>query len=166
MAADLPPDLPAELEPLAFLIGTWRGQGLGGYPTLEKDFEFGQEITFEFYGKPLLAYTSRTWSLDGEERPMGREVGFWRPQPEHQVEVVLAHPTGFVEVYLGTVAFRKIELATDLVARTPSSKEVSAEKRMYGMVGEELMYAMDMAAVGQPLQPHLSARLSRVSPAG
>lgn len=155
-------NLPPELEPLAFLVGTWRGEGLGGYPTLESDFRFGQEVTFEYYGKPVLAYTSRTWSLDDEQRPMAREVGYWRPQPDHQVEVVLAHPTGFVEVYLGTVAFAKVELATDLVARTPSAKEVSAEKRLYGLVGEELMYAMDMAAVGQPLQPHLSATLTRV----
>lgn len=155
-------DLPAELLPLAFLVGTWRGEGVGGYPTLANDFAFGQEITFEYYGKPVLHYTSRTWSLDEEKRPMARETGFWRPQPDHGVEVVLAHPTGFVEVYLGTVAFNKVEMATDLVARTPSAKEVTAEKRLYGLVDDELMYAVDMAAVGQPLQPHFSARLTRV----
>jgi hypothetical protein len=154
-------DLPDVLKPLEFLIGTWRGEGVGGYPTIE-DFRYGQELTFEFYGKPVLAYSSRTWALD-DERPMHRETGFWRPQPDHQVELLLAHPTGLVEVFLGTIAFTKIELATDVIARTPSAKEVVAERRLYGMVGEELMYAAEMAAVGQPMQPHLSARLSRVT---
>lgn len=153
-------DLPDVLKPLQFLIGTWRGEGVGGYPTIQ-DFGYGQELTFEFYGKPMLAYASRTWALD-DGRPLARETGFWRPQPDNQLEVLLAHPTGLVEVFLGTIAFTKIELATDVVARTPSAKEVTAERRLYGMVGEELMYAAEMAAVGQPMQPHLSARLSRV----
>ncbi len=155
-------DLPDVLEPLRFLLGTWRGEGVGGYPTIE-DFRYGQELTFEFYGKPVLAYSSRSWALD-DGRPLAREAGFWRPQPDNGVEVVLAHPTGIVEVFLGTIAFTKIELSTDVVARTPSAKEVSAERRLYGMVDEELMYAADMAAVGQSLQPHLSARLTRGEP--
>ncbi len=155
-----PTDLPETLEPLRFLVGTWRGEGVGGYPTIE-DFGYGQELRFEFYGKPVLAYSSRSWALD-DGRPLARESGFWRPQPNNELEVLLAHPTGLVEVFLGTVAFTKIELATDVVARTPTAKEVSAERRLYGMVGEELMYAAEMAAVGQPMQPHLSARLARV----
>ncbi len=155
-----PAQLPEVLEPLRFLIGTWRGEGVGGYPTIE-DFRYGQELTFEYYGKPVLAYASRSWALE-DGRPLARETGFWRPQPNNELEVLLAHPTGLVEVFLGTIAFTKIELATDVVARTPTAKEVAAERRLYGMVGEELMYAADMAAVGQPMQPHLSARLSRV----
>jgi hypothetical protein len=92
------------------------------------------------------------------------ETGYWRPQPDNAVEVVLAHPTGVVEIYYGTVAFTRIDLATDLVARTTSAKEVTALKRLYGLVDGRLMYAVDMAAVGQELQSHLSATLDRVSP--
>jgi hypothetical protein len=154
------PSLHPDLRPLAFLLGTWRGEGVGGYPTIQ-DFPFGQEISFTHCGKPVLAYRSRSWSPD-DGRPLAQESGFWRPRPGEVVEVVLAHQSGVVEVYLGTVSGTKIEMATDLVARTPSAKEVSAEHRLYGLVEGELMYAADMAAVGQPLQPHLSARLSRI----
>jgi hypothetical protein len=92
------------------------------------------------------------------------ETGFWRPQPEGRLEVLLAHPTGITEIYLGEVTGAKIEMATDVVARTDSAKQVSAGHRLYGLVGADLAYAFDMAAVGQPLQPHLSAQLKRVSP--
>jgi hypothetical protein len=99
-------------------------------------------------------------------RPLAMETGFWRPQPEGKVEVLLAHPTGVVEIYLGEVTGTKIEMATDAVVRTSSAKEVRAGRRLYGLVGGgDLAYAYDLAAVGQPLQSHLSAQLKRVSSA-
>jgi hypothetical protein len=155
----------ADLAPLRFLLGRWEGAGVGGYPTIES-FQFGQEISFGHNGKPYLSYLSRTWLLDADGvpgRPLAMETGFWRPRPEGRLEVVLAHPTGIVEIYLGEVAGTKIEMATDLVAVTESAKEVRAGRRLYGLVGADLAYAFDMAAVGQPLQPHLSAQLKRVS---
>ena len=50
-------------------------------------------------------------------------------------------------------------------ASTESAKDVRAGRRLYGLVGADLAYAFDLAAVGQPLQPHISAQLKRVSPA-
>jgi len=158
--ASLHPDL----APLEFLLGIWEGAGVGGYPTIES-FRFGQEITFSHNGKPFLAYTSRTWLLDPEGktgRPLATETGFWRPQPGGHVEVLLAHPTGIAEIYLGEVTGTRIELTTDVVARTSTAKEVTAGRRLYGLVGADLAYAHDMAAVGQPLQSHVSAQLKRV----
>ena len=74
------------------------------------------------------------------------------------------HPTGIAEIYLGEITGTRIELSTDVVTRTASAKEVTAGHRLYGLVGEDLAYAYDMAAVGQGLQPHLSAQLKRASP--
>ena len=165
------PDLHERLEPLSFLVGTWRGLGVVGYPTIEEQ-RYEQEVVFAHDGRPFLEYSSRTWILDADGnrlRPGAREVGWWRPgrQPR-DVEVLLSHPTGIVEVYVGEVVFSKVELQTDLVARTETAKEVNALHRLYGLVEGDLAYAVDMAAVDQPLQPHLSARLTRVGdvPAG
>jgi hypothetical protein len=153
-------DVHPDLAPIAFLLGRWRGEGVGGYPTMD-DFRYGEEVTFRHNGKPVIAYEQRTWALD-DGRPLHAESGYWRPMADNALEVVLAHPTGVVEIYYGTVAFRRIELATDLVARTTSAKEVTALKRLYGIVDGRLMYAVDMAAVGQPMASHLSATLERV----
>jgi hypothetical protein len=61
------------------------------------------------------------------------------------------------------VAFNRVELQTDVVARTESAKEVTGGHRLYGLIGEDLGWAYDMAAVGQELQSHLSAQLKKVS---
>ncbi len=156
------------LAPLLFLLGTWEGAGIGGYPTIES-FRFGQEISFTHNGKPFLSYVSRTWLLDEEGipgRPLATESGYWRPQPGGDVEVLLAHPTGLAEVYLGEVTDTRIELRTDIVARTATAKDVAAGHRLYGLVGDDLAWAYDMAAVGQPMQPHVSAQLKRVADGG
>ncbi len=155
------------LGPLLFLLGRWEGVGVGGYPTIES-FRFGQEISFSHNGKPYLIYSSRTLLLDDEGtigRPLAMETGFWRPQPDGQLEVLLAHPTGFAEVYLGEISGTKIEMATDAVVRTSTAKEVTAGRRLYGLIGADLGYAYDMAAAGQPLQAHLSAKLKRAGDA-
>jgi hypothetical protein len=149
---------------LGFLLGRWEGAGVGGYPTIES-FRFGQEIEFTHNGKPYLIYTSQTWRLDDEGNigvPLARESGFWRMQADDEVEVLLAHPTGITEIYLGQVSGSRVEMATDVVARTATAKEVTGGHRLYGLVGEDLAWAYDMAAMGQELQPHISAQLKRV----
>ncbi len=160
------PDLHASLLPLLPLVGVWQGDGQVGYPTIE-GHRYRQRVSFGHDGRPFLTYESRAVLLgpDGEVlRQSAREVGWWRGGQAEEFEVLLAHPTGIVEVYAGVATgLTTWELSTDVVARTRSSKEVNANRRVYGIVEGALLYAVDMAAVGQPLQPHLSARLERVS---
>lgn len=161
----LDPDLPEPLRPLAWLIGRWEGVGVVGYPTIEEQ-QFGQEIEVSHDGRGFLTWQSRAWILEastGEKlRPAAVESGFWRPQPNGEVELLLAHPTGILELYYGQIEPARILLKTDGVLRSPGAKEYNAATRMYGLVESQLLYAMDMAAAGQPLQSHLSARLTRV----
>lgn len=165
--------LPDQLKPLSWLLGQWVGVGVGGYPTID-EFHFGQEVSFSTDGRPFLSYWSRTWLLDeqgNQIRPLAMETGFWRPQPDNQVEVVLAHPTGYAEVWVGDITVTEIvdatitgaraELRTDVIARTVTAKEYSAGHRLFGLVKGDLLWAYDMAAVGQPLTAHVSARLKR-----
>lgn len=160
----LDPSLPPALAPLAWLIGEWEGAGVVGYPTIESA-HFGQEISVTHDGRNFLEWQSRTWLLDEEGnkvRPLARELGFWRPLENNEVEFLLTHPTGIVEMYHGTTSPAKIELRTDSVIRSPHAKEYNAAARMYGLVNSNMMWVMDMAAVGQPLQSHVSAELKRV----
>ena len=56
----------------------------------------------------------------------------------------------------------RIEIATRGIGRTETAKDVVAGHRLYGNVEGQLMYAYDMKAMGQELQPHLWAQLQRV----
>lgn len=164
MPFELDPDMPPELAPLAWLIGRWEGAGVVGYPTIESA-NFGQEIICSHDGRPFLRWESRTWLLDkdgAQVRPLATELGFWRPQPQGQVELLLVHPTGIVEMYYGSTSPAKVQLSTDGVLRSPTAKEYTAGTRMYGYVHSNLMWVMDMAAVGEPLTSHVSAELKRV----
>ncbi len=154
------PPLHDALGPLTFLLGAWRGEGVGGYPTIE-DFRYGEELRFWHNGKPFLGYSQRSWAV-ADGRPLATETGYWRPQPDGGLEVVMARPSGIAEIYYGSVQGTRIDIATDVVARSASAKEVTALRRLYGLVDGRLMYAVDMAALGHPLLPHLSASLDRV----
>lgn len=163
---EIPSDLHPDCVPLAWLLGRWQGVGVGDYPTIE-GFRFGQELVFTYVpGKTFLTYESRSWAVDeagAYGRPLATETGYWRPQPDGGVEVLLVHPTGFVEIYLGTVEPAKIELATRGVLKTETAKDYRAGHRLYGLVQGRLLWVYEMAAEGHELQAHLSADLRRTA---
>ncbi len=196
---DLDANLPAELVPLSWLIGVWEGTGLISYKVGEenKEYEFGQRLSFSHDGLPYLNYSSFTWLLDEKHTPLTGETGYWRlarpaepgdrgpamlpgegVQPftttrsvetlrnnddGFDLEVGVQHPTGVSELYLGRVKGPRIDLATDVVMRSSNAKEHSASTRIYGLVEQHLLWAWDIAALGQELRTHASGRLARVS---
>jgi hypothetical protein len=170
------PDLHPACLALLPLVGVWRGEGQVVYPTIEDPKFFGQQITFAHDGRPFLVYTAQAWLLDGEGgkavAPSARETGFWRPRDDDTIEVLIAHATGIMEIFYGrprsTTAW---EFVTDAIVRTETAKEVNTAQRLYGLVDTEdgndnakdLAYVDERAMVGQPMQPHLSARLKRIA---
>ena len=89
------------------------------------------------------------------------ETGFLRCPEPGKVEFLLSHNIGFSEICVrrgrrrqGRDAHRRRLLHRDGEGGTAGS-------RMYGNVEGDLLYAYDMAAVGQELQPHTWARLQR-----
>jgi hypothetical protein len=150
MVFTIPEGLHPDLNPLAWLVGTWRGKGRGEYPNIE-GFDFAHEVVFNHDGRNFLNYFSRSWILDADGeivRPGASEVGFWRS-------------TGITEGWVGTFDGPKIQLVMDQGYSAPSAKIVTAGVRLYGLVAGELFYAYDMAAEGQELQAHVWSSLPR-----
>ncbi|MFE9744574.1 FABP family protein [Saccharothrix saharensis] len=149
------------------LVGVWRGEGEVVYPTIDGPYRYGQQVTFAHDGRPFLYYEARAWLLDengGVIRQAARETGFWRPQPDDTIEVLLTHNTGIVELYYGKPRNQTSwEFVTDAVVRTATAKEVTGAQRLYGIINNgDLAYVEERAMVGQPLQTHTSAQLKRI----
>lgn len=158
MDGDVVP-LHPELEPLAFLAGTWRGGGEGGYPTIEP-FAYEEEIRFSDPGAGFLTYAQRAWApRDG--RLLHSEVGFWRPTGDGEVEVCLAHPLGLTEIAVGALHGTEVRLASLAVPRAPGGLPVTGLERRYRVEGGSLEYELWMATERTPLSWHLTGRLER-----
>ncbi len=162
MSTPAPPEVPLSpgMERLAVLLGTWSGRGHGEYPTIDP-FEYDETVGFSHVGKPFVAYSQRT-ADPGSGRPLHAEVGYLRVARGSWAELVVAHPTGIVELSEGTFDGPWMRLRSRVVAGTGTAKEVTAIERDIFVEGDVLEYSVRMAAVGVPLTHHLRARLERV----
>jgi THAP4-like, heme-binding beta-barrel domain len=161
-------ELHPQCEPLAPLLGVWRGRGLAQYPSLLGEFHYGQQISFSHDGRPFLVYEARAWLLSPTGtvlRPAAREVGWWRMDEDETIELVLAHMFGICEIYYGgRTTETSWELYADKIERTDTARETTAAARMYGIVENgDLVYAEERALRGLPIKPHLSAQLTRIA---
>lgn len=154
-----------DVEVLGPLLGEWQGSGAGEYPTID-DFDYVESVTFTHVGKPFVAYSQRTRAGDGG-RPLHAETGYLRVPGTGRVELVLAHPTGVVEVDEGSLEVTAggliIDVRSSVIGLTGSAKEVTGLERRIEVDGDELHYRLAMAAVGRPMTHHLEARLRRSS---
>ncbi|GAB3129560.1 FABP family protein [Tsukamurella serpentis] len=159
------PDLHPGLLGLLPLVGVWRGEGEGHDES--GDYHFGQQIIVSHDGQNFLSWQSRSWKLNGEgefSEPDLREAGFWRIGEDDEIEFVLTHASGIVELYYGKpVSQTAWELQTDVVIRAKSSPLAGAAKRLYGLVeqGGALAYVEERIDPDGDLVPRLSAKLNR-----
>lgn len=159
----MPPDLHPNLHPLRPLLGTWQGRGSGEYPTIEP-FDYVEEVSFAHVGKPFLVYAQKTRAVS-DGAPLHAETGYLRVPRYNEIELVLAHPSGITEIevgrYIADGSAIELDMSTTQVALTPTAKHVTALGRRFRLDGATLTYTVQMSAVGQPLQHHLSATLHR-----
>jgi len=160
MAAD--PPLHPDLGLLADLLGEWHGEGEGQWAS-GQPFRYEERVTFGHNGKPFVAYSQRTTSMD-DGRPLHAETGYWRALGGGAVEVAMTHPIGVVEIETGSWEGNRLCLRTTSVSCTPTAKTVTGLERDYEINGSVLSYRLRMAVDGGEPRPHLQAELRRVPP--
>lgn len=175
MTFAFPDGLAPEVFPLAWIVGRWQGEGVLDYPGIPKA-DIRKSVVIDHDGGPYLRYfaTVTLVGADGEDGDVwSSETGYWRISPQvpedmelaegqHPVELVLADGAGSIALFIGAVGNGRIDLASDLMARTASAPDVGGATRLYGSVGGDLLWAWDIAAFGNPLQSYASGRLTRM----
>nr|WP_120492184.1 FABP family protein [Corynebacterium lactis] len=165
-AANGAPSLHPALEPLADLLGTWKGSGHGKYSTI-KDFDYLETVSLTpLPGKPFVRMENRSATPEGQ--PQHMELGFIRSVGEGKVEVIMAQATGQAEVLYGTITRTETELRIDAISRsvtnTDTAKTVDETQRslVLELADGVLTNSFGMAAVGKQMENHLVSRLKRV----
>jgi len=164
--------LPEKLRFLRPLLGSWKGEGEGHYPTINS-FKYREVTTFSNNGKPFLSYVQKTTSL--EQEPMHTESGYLRVRQEDDkpiLEFVVSDPTGVASVFDGHVMEDSntrlvLKFASQQISCTPSAKKVSNQEREFIFFKENHSFqytVKGMAAQDQPLTNHLSATLQALPP--
>jgi THAP4-like, heme-binding beta-barrel domain len=161
-AAPLHPDL----EPLAFLLGTWSGGGSGDYPTIDA-FDYDERMDFEHVGDPFLLYSQQSWLTgagddDDDGMALHFERGFLRPAGPGGVELTLAHPLGLVEVAEGTLAGSEYRTSSTTMGRTTTGDPVTRIDRRLAVHGDLMRYELEMQTEETALTLHLSGELRRL----
>lgn len=179
---EIPQDLAPETYPMAWLVGTWRGYGMLGYPGID-DAAIICELEIANDGGPYLTVHS-TWFLANEnpddidkelpgtagvdqltvDRRWQTAMGYLRqsPEKEGEIEAMIASPDGRVALYVGAVQAPRMSLVSDAMVRSATGAEVNASQLQVGLVESDLLFAYDMAAFGQEMQSYAAGRLSRV----
>ena len=151
-------DLHPDLANLAFILGTWAGEGDGDYPTTTP-FKYRETLDFDHVGDDFILYTQESWTLDDE--PLHFERGVLRPSGPGRVELALAHPIGLVELAEGTLEGSSIDVRSTTIARSSTGSAVTGLARRYTVSDDELTYQIDMSMDEVPSTIHVWATLRR-----
>lgn len=164
MAFELPADLHPALIGLAWLRGRWEGTGYRQWPGEEKT-SYAIQLDFAENGQDYLHYLGQAFLTDDDGQPVEplfMETGFWRPLADGTVDVMMASPEGFAEIWFGKLQPGRVDMITDAVARTrDATVAYTAGRRLYGTVEGKLMFSFDRATESEELQSYIWATLER-----
>ena len=144
---------------LSFLHGIWRGQGRGGYPSIE-DFTYFEQMTFTDAGGGLIVYEEKAWDRENGES-IHSEFGYLRFHDDGSIDLTLAYPFGVSETMEGTLEGQKLTLESVAVSVSAKGEPVTALRRVIEVEEDGLAYETDMSTPSQGMARHLEGILTR-----
>lgn len=163
------------INPLTWLLGNWKGEGQGNFPTLSP-FTFRDQMTFKtlpesFSLEPLVHFEEIAWIyVDGTEKFKHWETGFFRPINDSKIELQVTHNTGRIEVLQGEFELIdikkrsfKLVFQTSFLRNAEGLVVATSSQKVLDYNGENLSYIHAMATVEVPEKTnHLKVELQRI----
>lgn len=165
MSADSGPEVHDMIKPLSWLLGKWKGDGVGKYPTI-KDFTYTEELTFSHVGQPNIQFSF--FSRNSKTmKPMHHELGFIRFKPgTSHCALLIAHNFGVSEVEEGEFTDTEIRTESHTVGRLSFGKppETKKIKRVFSKTGDDsLEQVVFMETANSPMTEHLRVTYKKVT---
>ncbi|XP_041989263.1 peroxynitrite isomerase THAP4-like [Aricia agestis] len=161
-----PSGLHNDLQPLAWLAGTWETKnGLCQYPTM-KDFQYHEELEFICIGQPMFNYTSKAVHPE-KGTPLHQERGFLRVKPgTKELAFMVSHNFGLTSLEEGQFdeSTHVIDLTSVSISRMSFAKPpaVLRFKRTIKLLDQNtLQVTVYMETENTELCKHLEATYSR-----
>lgn len=163
------------LEPVTWLEGKWKGQGKGGFPTMDP-FEYESQMIFRFISdafekEPLIQFEEIAW----EHSPRGLEfkhweTGFFKPSND-RIQFYVSHNTGRIEVTFGTFLeidksneFFELRLESEFLRNDEGLATAFKSYRTLTLQNSSLTYELEMSTEQVPERTsHLAAILKKVN---
>jgi hypothetical protein len=150
------------LEPVAFLVGEWEGDGVGLWAG---GFAYRDTLTFiaDSDGqRPVIEFRQLTHGPGGA-RSHG-ECGYLIAVGDGEYHLTVAEPSGITEVLAGSLdeASGELRLVSVEIGHSPTTDNVTAVARRWRLQGDELVTEVDIALNGETIAAHTRATLRRV----
>ena len=188
----IPADLPPEVAPVAWMLGSWRGWGMLATPGDEPDRGVVEAVEAVVVARQMrLVTTVREAGADGGIDPMldaadgleqlvpgdvvRQETLYVKVLPgsghlpapgEYEPRELMASGSdmdGFATLWAGVGVGPRAQLVSDAIARDSQAEDVEHLTRMYGMVAGELMWTQERTLAGEEAVIDLSGRLMRTA---
>ncbi|RNC84417.1 MAG: DUF1794 domain-containing protein [Balneola sp.] len=163
------------IEPLTWVLGSWKGQGNGGFPTLSP-FEYMDHIHFKvieeaFETEPLIHFEEIAWVIESTRTTFKHwETGYFKPAPDGRIQLYICHNTGRIEITYGSYleldlekrSF-ELEFESNFIRNDEGTIATMASKRVLIYDGKKLKYNLEMSTSDvSSLSSHLTSVLKSV----
>ncbi|MHB8313694.1 MAG: heme-binding beta-barrel domain-containing protein [Candidatus Dormibacteria bacterium] len=157
---DVPNTIAELVEPFAFLLGDWDGEGVGLWEA-EPRFRYRERLSIRAVPERALLRLSQCTVVAGSGALSHVEESFLRLFPEALVELVVAIPAGYTEIHAGRLVGPRLELSQLALGVAPRARPVNLVERRLEMVDGSLHHQVAIAVGPGPAAPHVASILTR-----